>query len=117
MPDLAGVAVSITSVERWDDSADPAGYVAADYAALPGGRVTVDQDGTYRVIAELTPPATTPEEAVEALARLWAIREQFRPGDFREAVDIAGATAQLGGAIMKSGAAEILRTLKRRLVA
>lgn len=117
MPDLAGVTVAITSVERWDDSEDPRAYVTEEYHYAPGGAVAVARDGVYRVVASLTPPAATPEEAVEALARLWAIREQFRPGDFREAVDIGGAVAQLSGAVMKSGAAEILRTIKRRLVA
>ena len=64
--------------------------------------------------ADLTPGAEVPDEAVEAVARLWAFREQLRPGDLTMG-DGSGEQQVLAGAIMKSGAAEIMRTLRNRV--
>ena len=82
------------------------------YRIAPGGRVTVDHRGLYEITASLTAPATAPPNAIEAVARLWAYRDTLRPGDL---ADISGEQQVLAGALMKSGAAEILRGEKWRV--
>ena len=111
-PDVSGVTVSVVSVRRWDD--ETSAYVDATHKVLPGGRIEVEEVGIYEVTADLTPGADVPDEAVEAVARLWAFREQLRPGDLTMS-DGSGEQQVLAGAIMKSGAAEIMRTLRNRV--
>ena len=110
--DVSGVSVSVVSVRRWDD--ETSAYVDATHKVLPGGRIEVEEAGIYEVTADLTPQADVPDEAVEAVCRLWAFRAQLRPGDLNMG-DGAGEQQVLAGAIMKSGAAEIMRTLRNRV--
>ena len=113
-PDVSGVAVSVVSVQVWDNQlyryVDP----MPAHQVMPAGRIEVAQAGIYQVTADLTPGATVPDEAVEAVCRLWAFRAQLRPGDLTMG-DGSGEQQVLAGAIMKSGAAEIMRTLRNRV--
>ena len=111
-PDVSGVTVSVVSVQRWDD--ETSAYVDVTHKDMPAGRIEVEQAGVYQVTADLTPGATVPDEAVEAVCRLWAFRAQLRPGDLTMG-DGSGEQQVLAGAIMKSGAAEIMRTLRNRV--
>ena len=47
LPQTGGVAVVITSVELWDDSA--AAYQTASYTARPGGQLLLGAAGIYRI--------------------------------------------------------------------
>ena len=62
--------------------------------------------GIYEIVASLTAPTKAPPNTVEAVARLWAYRETLRPGDLSE---VTSDQQVLSGAMMKSGAAEVLR--------
>ena len=113
-PDVSGVAVSVVSVQVWDNQlyryVDP----MPAHQVMPAGRIEVNKAGIYQVTADLTPGAIVPDEAVEAVCRLWAFRAQLRPGDLTMG-DGSGEQQVLAGAIMKSGAAEIMRTLRNRV--
>ena len=113
-PDVSGVTVSVVSVQRWDD--ETSAYVDLDPAhkVMPAGRIMVHRVGVYQVTADLTPQVDPPDEAVEAVARLWAFREQLRPGDLTMG-DGSGEQQVLAGALMKSGCAEILRPLRNQV--
>ena len=60
------------------------------HRVMPAGRIEVsEQAGIYQVTADLTPGSTVPDEAVEAVCRLWAFREQLRPGDLTMLVKVS----------------------------
>ena len=80
-PDVSGVTVSVVSVQRWDDETSAYVDPTPAHRVMPAGRIEVSQAGIYQVTADLTPGATVPDEAVEAVCRLWAFRAQLRPGD------------------------------------
>ena len=113
-PDVSGVTLAVTLVRRWDYDAQDwiTLTVGAGYLLCPGGRIIVRQRGTHEITATLTAPASAPPNAIEAVARLWAYRDTLRPGDL---ADITGEQQVLAGALMKSGAAEILRGEKWRV--
>ena len=112
--DVSGVTVSVVSVQRWDDETWAYVDPTPAHRVMPAGRIEVSEAGIYQVTADLTPQATVPDEAVEAVCRLWAFRAQLRPGDLTMG-DGSGEQQVLAGAIMKSGAAEIMRTLRNRV--
>ena len=111
-------AQALTSVRLWDDDAQDWTTLAAStttsngYRNAPGARILVDVAGQYEIVASLTAPTTAPPNAIEAVARAWAYMETLRPGDLSE---IAGEQQVLAGAMMKSGAAEVLRAEKWRV--
>ena len=113
-PDVSGVTVSVVSVQVWDDETSAYVDPTPAHRVMPAGRIEVAEAGIYQVTADLTPSATVPDEAVEAVCRLWAFRAQLRPGDLTMG-DGSGEQQVLAGAIMKSGAAEIMRTLRNRV--
>ena len=111
--DVSGVAAALTSLRRWND--DTQAWVtlsAPDYWMMPGARLRVARQGQYEIVSSLTAPVTAPPSAIEALARLWAYRETLRPGDL---TDVGGEQQVLAGAMMKSGAAEVLRGVRWRV--
>ena len=63
-PLMAGVAVVLTSVKKWNDATGA--FEPADYKLLPAGRIQVRGAGTYEVVAEVTPADPIPLIAVEA---------------------------------------------------
>lgn len=109
LPDTTGVNLSITSVKRWDDDA---GLVDATFKSRPGGRIVVPVAGDYEVTCSLLPAGDPPEEAEEGIARLWAAREVSRPGD-RGGEGGFDPGASLSNAVVRSGASEIVRHLRR----
>ena len=116
-PDTSGVTLALGMVRLWDDDAQnwkTLGSLAPDsgYGLAPGARIIVNQRGQYEITASLTAPTAAPPSAIEAVARLWAYRDTLRPGDL---ADITGEQQVLAGALMKSGAAEILRGEKWRV--
>ena len=72
----------------------------------------MDVSGQYEIVASLTASTTAPPNAIEAVARLWAYRDTLRPGDLSQ---IGGEQQVLAGGMMKSGAAEALRSEKWRV--
>ena len=107
LPDASGVDVAVTGVEKWDDAA--AGYAAAGYVVRPAGRIRVDEPGTYRLSATLTPDVSMPTWAVTAAGRLFSWRDRFRTG--QETTDSLPMPA--AGGMLKSGAASVLRMHRR----
>ena len=102
--------VLVTAVARWDDAA--AAYVTAEYVARPLGAIRVSDAGTYRVLARATPHPSHPTVVDEAVARLFAYREAYKPR-LRGASDLSDGNApSITGAMMRSGAAESLRHIR-----
>ena len=104
-PDLSGVETSNLTVEVWRSGA----FEAADYELRPSGRVRLALPGSYRIGVSLAPPTPAPYGAREGVARLFGLRETKRSGD----ADIG--LPQFGNALLRSGAAEIMRPLRRQL--
>ena len=105
------VTQAVTSVRLWSDDAQDWTTLTPGngYRYVPSSRIFVDVAGQYEIVSTLTAPTPASPNAVEAVARLWAYRETLRPGDLTE---IASEQQILAGAMMKSGAAEILRSEK-----
>ena len=97
--------LTVTDVELWDDSV---GFVAAPYILRPLGSIRVEHSGTYRIVCLATPSTTYPPTIAEAVARLFAYREQHKPR-FNESDYSSGNAPSITGAMMRSGAAECLR--------
>ena len=95
------------TVERWDDASGAFAATTA-YTVRPAGRIRVHAIGTYRLTSMLSGPVAPPAEVIEAVARIWAWRENQRPGD----ADISEVALNLSGAVMRSGAAEVVRHLR-----
>ena len=108
------VLQALTSVRLWrDDAQDWTTLTSGNgYRTAPGSRIRVNTAGQYEIVASLMAPTTAPPSAIEALARLWAYRETLRPGDL---TDVGGEQQVLAGAMMKSGAAEVLRGVRWRV--
>ena len=104
----------LTSVRLWSDEAQDWTALTAGtgYRIAPAARILVDVAGQYEIVSSLTAPTDAPPNAIAAVARLWAYRETLRPGDLS---DIAGEQQVLAGGMMKSGAAEVLRSEKWRV--
>ena len=101
--------VLVTAVAQWDDAA--AAYVTAEYVARPLGAIRVADAGTYRILASATPNPNYPTVIDEAVARLFAYRESFKPR--RNSSDLSDGNApSITGMMMRSGAAESLRFVR-----
>lgn len=103
--------VNVTSVVRWDDAA--AAFQAADWIVRPVGMVRLPTAGTYRIVAGATPTLNYPASVHEAVARLFAFREIHRPQRTDGAMTDSGLPPTQAGAMLRSGAAEILRHVPR----
>ena len=103
------VPVLVTAVARWDDAA--AAYVTAEYVVRPLGAIRVAAVGTYRILASATPNPNYPTVIEEAVARLFAFREAFKPrAATGELAD--GNAPSITGAMMRSGAAECILSIR-----
>ena len=121
-PQTGGSTVTLVSVESWN--ADTAAWVtfATDrYRVRSGGRLRVPRDGgvvsrdcdlTLRIMADILPMDPRPKEADEALARLFALRENRRPGAGERGLDADGRILNLDNALRRSGAREVLDSLR-----
>ena len=107
----ASVGVSITSTEVWSDASEI--WTAVTYIRRPLGMIRVKQGGTYRIVTSVLPLAIYPSEVVEATARLFAFLENLRP---QKTTGDDGTIPTQAGAIMKSGAAELLRFTRTRSI-
>ena len=102
----SSVGVTIASVDVWSDSAEI--WTLVTHIRRPLGMIRVTAGGTYRIVAAVLPLAIYPSEIREAVARLFAYRENLRPQKTTgDAAD--GTIPTQAGAIQKSGAAELLR--------
>ena len=104
----------VTAALRWDDAA--AAFQASDFLVRPVGMVRLPTAGTYRLVANATPTTNYPPAVHEAVARLFAFREIHRPQRSDGAMTDSGLPPTQAGAMMRSGAAEILRHVPRMRV-
>ena len=72
--------------------------------------------GTYRIVTSATPTLNYPASVHEAVARLFAFRETHRPQRGDGVTTDSGLPPTQAGAVMRSGAAEILRHVPRMRV-
>ena len=104
MPRSAGVTVD--AVELWDDEAEA--FAPSTYIRRPLGLIRVPRAGTYRIVASVLPAANFPAAVANAVALVFAYREEYRPR--HSASELSdGAAPSVAGAILRSGAAEALR--------
>ena len=102
-PNVSGVVVSGVEVAVWDDAAADWTTPSPAHTVRPAGRVLIHAAGEYRVRCALLPADPVPDPIVEAIGRMFAMREQLRPGD----TTIEGPM-NLAGVLIRSGAGEIL---------
>ena len=101
--------VNVTAVARWSDSAGA--FVTSEYVARPLGRIRVAAAGTYRLLASATPNPNYPTVIDEAIARLFSYHEAYKPR--RNTSDLSDGNApSIAGAVLRSGAAELLRFVR-----
>ena len=101
----------VTSALRWDDAA--AAFQATEFIVRPVGMVRLPAAGTYRLVANATPTTNYPPAVHEAVARLFAFREIHRPQRGDGAMTDSGLPQTQTGAMMRSGAAEVIRHVPR----
>ena len=106
LPDVSAVTLGAPVVRLWDDNTED--WTPAIFRKRPAGRVRVNQSGEYDISIEADASTTIPAEAIEGVSRLFAYRETLRPGDLTE---VTSEQQNLSGAMMKSGAAEVLRAI------
>ena len=98
-PRTAGGAVS--SVRLWRDG----GYADAGHTAVTPTTVRVPGTGIYEIVSTVTiADADVEPHCIEGAARLFAFMWQLRPGD----VQSSGMQQSIAGAMIKSGAIEVL---------
>ena len=103
--------VNVTRVSLWDDAA--AAFQATEFIVRPVGMVRLPAAGTYRLVANATPTTNYPPAVHEAVARLFAFREIHRPQRGDGAMTDSGLPQTQTGAMMRSGAAEVIRHVPR----
>ena len=107
-PDVTGVRLSVVVIRRWSDGLED--WEASSSRKKAAGRVLLPSPGDYELSAAVDVD-TAPPEAIEGVARLFAIRDVLRPGQLSD----IGEQQSLTGAFFKSGAAECLRPLRLNL--
>ena len=121
-PHADGAVVVLVSVDSWDeDTAIWDTFRTDQYKVRPAGRIRIPRDAisvprdsvlSLRIIADTLPPQDAPPEADEALARLFALRENRRPGSGNAGLDADGRILNLDNAMRRSGAREVLDSLR-----
>ena len=106
--------VNVTSVVKWNDSA--AAFQSAEFIVRPVGMVRLPTAGVYRIVASATPSSNYPASVIEGVSRLFAWRENNRPQRGAGALTDSGMPPTQAGAVLRSGAAEILRHVPRMRV-
>ena len=107
--------VNVTAALRWDDAA--AAFQASDFLVRPVGMVRLPTAGTYRSRRPPRPPRTirrAVHEAVVAAVRLAG--DTIARNAATGALTDSGLPPTQAGAMMRSGAAEILRHVPRMRV-
>ena len=107
-PDVSGVVLTGSTFQRWQSGA----WESAPGSLRPAGRFKLDgfTPGDYRIEVTATPPDTMPGAFVEGVSRLYAMRTTARPV---AAEDAGGAPFNLSSALLRSGAGEVLRSIRR----
>ena len=121
-PNTAGADVTIVSVDSWnEETPDWETFSTNLYKRRSGGRIHIPRASvstseystlSLRIIADILPLDGAPEPAVEALGRLFALRENRRPGAGAGGLDADGRILNLDNAMRRSGARDILGTLQ-----
>ena len=121
-PNTSGADVTLVSVESWDyDTATWETFAAEKYKRRPRGGVWIPRwaaDASeyspflLRIIADILPADIAPYQAAEGLGRLFALRQNHRPGSKGGGVDQDGRIINLDNAMRRSGARDILGTLQ-----
>ena len=121
-PNTAGADVTFVSLDSWNEETPAWETFTSDrYKLRPGGRVRIPRDSvatneystlSLRLVFDILPADGAPEPAVEALGRLFALRENRRPGAGAGGVDADGRILNLDNAMRRSGARDILGTLQ-----
>ena len=106
--------VNVTSVVLWDDAA--AAFQSSDFIVRPVGMVRLPTAGVYRIVASATPSSNYPASVIEGIARLFAFREIHRPQRGDGVTTDSGLPPTQAGAVLRSGAGEILRHVPRMRV-
>lgn len=105
-PSTPGAVLDALTVRRWESGTWAA---VANPTMRSANRWEPDRAGEYELEVTLTVPAE-PDGAVEAMARLFAWRTSRRPG---AGADDLASPVNLGGALRRCGAMEVLRPLRR----
>ena len=109
LSDTQGAVLAVVSVKLWSDEA----YSDSPYSLRPAGRIEVNSGGTYEIKVTFS-PGEAPAVAVEACARVYAYMTQHRPsGRSLASSGEIFEPPRLQGALQRSGAAELLRHLRR----
>ena len=106
--------VNVTNVQRWSD--DAAAFQTEPYIVRPLGVLRLPAAGTYQIMASATLATNYPHAIQEAVARLFAFREIHRPQRGDGSLSESGLPATQAGAMLRSGAAEIIRHVPRMRV-
>ena len=107
LPDSTGVTLRTAVVREWSDERED--WQTSTFKRRPGGTVLLPQTGEFELSVTVDAADTIPPEAVEAIARYWAWSDALKPGDLAE---VTGEQQVLAGGMLKSGAAEALRSLR-----
>ena len=110
LPDTSGT-ITVVSVKRWHDDSDC--YEDVAYKLRPSNRLRVQDEGNYQLVSTFLPDDPAPSVAIEAAARAYSFWTQHRPSGRSLAESGSYEAPRLQGAIQRSGAAELLRHLRR----
>ena len=101
----------IGAVERWSESGEA--YAAHEYSVLPYG-IVLGLEGDWRVTATVSPVLSDiPQNVLFAAGRVYAYLYHHAPA--RLGQDFGGAPPpSLAGAMLKSGAAQLLAEYRRQ---
>ena len=108
LSDTQGAVVNVVSVKIWSSEV----YVDASYSLRPAGRIEVHSGGTYEVRVAFT-AGEAPAVAVEAMARTYAWQNTHRPTGRSLSESGSIDPPRLQAAVQNSGAAGLLRQLRR----
>ena len=109
LSDTQGAVVNVVSVKIWSSEV----YVDASYSLRPAGRIEVHSGGTHEVKVVFD-SVEAPAVAVEAMARTYSYLTQHRPsGRSLASSGEIFEPPRLQGALQRSGAAGLLRHLRR----
>ena len=108
LSDSQGATVAVVSVKLWSDEV----YSDAPYSLRPAGRIEVRSGGTYEIKVAFT-AGEAPAVAVEAMARTYAWQNTHRPTGRSLSESGSIDPPRLQAAIQNSGAAGLLRHIRR----
>lgn len=106
------VGATLVSIDRWSDT-DEAYAAYTDKHLVPGGRVMVEDHGTYRIVARYTPDEDLPGPIVQAVTRVAAWLDAYGPARVKgDALNPNPIPTSVAGCVHRSGAASILASYR-----